>query len=334
MAIEHCKNIMISETQCKLEHGYYKYRDILSLTSVPLEIYVGDHLGGFDENLTNFLLDHLSTGATNNCIVWADQIFNANVRANYPNLKFKLNFPNWLWKSLADYNIHPNIQYKNFICSFNGSAHISRKLLVSILKKFGYFDPAYSSKNFCYSVEILSGHINNYVPTQESFYNKFFISDTSENFFQSTNSFGHVRFTHNQNIYNLESKLTESFLHIVSETMATSYQPFVTEKFLYSVVTRGLFLAYAQPGWHKHIEKYYGFKLYTKLFNYNFDSIQNPVERLVELMTMISKFSYLSPIDWRDLYLLEQDTIEYNYNHYFSGNYLKSLTNYQNTQIC
>jgi hypothetical protein len=91
------------------------------------------------------------------------------------------------------------------------------------------------------------------------------------------------------------------------------------------VVTRGLFLAYAQPGWHDQVEKHYGFKRYTKLFDYHFDSIQNPVERLVELMTMISKFSVLSKSDWHDLHLIEQDTIEYNHYHYSSGNYLKML---------
>jgi hypothetical protein len=111
--------------------------------------------------------------------------------------------------------------------------------------------------------------------------------------------------------------------------MATSYCPFVTEKFLYSIVTRGLFLAYAQPGWHDHVEKYYGFKRYTKLFDYRFDAIQNPVERLIELMSMISKFSMLSITDWTDLYLLEQETIEYNYNHFFSGDYLKLLKLYE-----
>jgi hypothetical protein len=114
-------------------------------------------------------------------------------------------------------------------------------------------------------------------------------------------------------------------LQIVSETIATSYVPFITEKFLYSIVTRGLFLSYAQPNWHAYIEKYYGFKLYTRLFNYQFDSIQNPVERLVELTTMVSKFNKLSPAEWHDLYLLEQDAIEYNYEHYFSQNYLKCL---------
>lgn len=46
-------------------------------------------------------------------------------------------------------------------------------------------------------------------------------------------------------------------------------------------------------------------------------------------MSMISKFSVLSTNDWGDLYLLEQDTIEYNYDHYFSGGYLEHLKKYE-----
>jgi hypothetical protein len=164
---------------------------------------------------------------------------------------------------------------------------------------------------------------------QENFYNKFFISDSSEDFFQKIYSFVRPQYDHAQNIYILQDKITQSFLNVVSETMATSHHPYVSEKFLYSVVTRGLFLSYAQPGWHEHLEKYYGFKLYTKLFDYRFDSIQNPVERLVELMCMISKFSVLSTNDWDDLYEMEKDTIEYNYEHYFSQDYLKCLAKYE-----
>ena len=37
------------------------------------------------------------------------------------------------------------------------------------------------------------------------------------------------------------------------------------------------------------------------------------------------QISSLSSADWHDLYQLESDTIEHNYDHYFSGTYLKSL---------
>lgn len=293
-----------------------------------------DHLGGFDISLNCTVLDLLNksvTSAVTPSTVETEYIFTDNIKTKYNNLNLKCNVDLWTHnnsiKKFSNYNVHPTIDYKNFICSFNGWPHVSRKLLVSILQKFGYFHKDYCSKNFKYDVETLDGHVKDYVDNV-NFYRKFFISADSEMFFQSVNSFGHVQYNHKQNIYNLESKLTESFLHIVSETMATSYYPFVTEKFLYSVVTRGLFLAYAQPGWHNHLEKYYGFKLYTKLFDYRFDTITNPVERLVELATMISKFSCLSLADWIDLYEIEQDTIEYNYNHYFSKQYLACLKTY------
>lgn len=287
-----------------------------------------DHLGGFSKDLNNLIISDLPTHQTD---VKTEYVISTEIKEKYPHINFSFDYDTKekILGGFIGYTIHPEINYKNFICSFNGSSHVSRKLLVSCLHKFGWDNKKYCSKNFSFSTDIIDGHIKDYVEDNNALYQKFFISKDSEDFFQSINSFGHMRFNHAQNIYNLETKLTESFLHIVSETMATSYYPFVTEKFLYSVVTRGLFLAYAQPGWHAHLEKYYGFKQYTKLFDYRFDSIENPVERLVELMSMISKFSILSSDDWRDLYLLEQDTIEYNYDHYFSRRYLDTLKLYE-----
>jgi hypothetical protein len=52
------------------------------------------------------------------------------------------------------------------------------------------------------------------------------------------------------------------------------------------------------------------------------------VERLIKLMEMISKFNLLTTDDWKDLYQIEQETIEYNYHHYFSQDYLKCLAKY------
>jgi hypothetical protein len=297
-----------------------------------VELY--DHIYGFDKNFDNAILGEIQKNLNNTghmINVLCGYILTNNIKNKYPNLSLDYCIDKKyqsMYSKFNDYNIHPAINYKNFICSFNGSSHVSRKLLVSILQKFGHFNPEYCSKNFSYPIDTLDGHLSDYINESLPFYRKFFISENSKEFFQTIYSFGHQRFEHSKNIYNLESKLTESFLHIVSETMATGYYPFVTEKFLYSIVTRGLFLAYAQPGWHDHVEKYYGFKKYTKLFDYRFDTIQNPIERLLELITMISKFDQLSPAEWHDLYLLELDTVEYNYDHYFSRDYLTCLTAY------
>ena len=308
---------------------YYPYD--VKLDQIPENFQLNDHLDGFDIEYENQFLRKLNNYAETHgkrfCIQY-HQILSKQLVDRYQNLKidFDISCQNRFNLShFLKYHRHPELNFKNFVCCFNGSPHVSRQLLVSILQKFGYFDPDYCSKNFSYSQTTLDRHILvNTGVDQHRLYRKFFITD-SEEFFQKIYSFGHERFDHATNIYTLENKITQSFIHLVSETIATSYQPFVTEKFLYSVVTRGLFLSYAQPGWHAHVEKYYGFKKYTKLFDYRFDTIQNPVERLVELISMISKFNTLSCHDWHDLYLLEQDTIEHNYNHYFSGDYLKFL---------
>lgn len=285
-----------------------------------------DHCGGFDHNLANPFLDsvaHLPATVTT-------EFLPDGLREKYPNLHllFDFQFKEKLLQTLIQYRRHPERSTRNFLCSFNGAEHISRKFLTAALHRFGWYDKAYVSKNFIYTTENLDGHVKDYCTLeQQRFLRKFLIDDKSEIFFETINSFGHVRFDHGNNIYNLEHKLTESFLHVVSESIATSYYPQHTEKFLYSVVTRGLFVAYAPPIWHNQLEKYYGFHKYSKIFDYRFDEIQNPVERLVELMSMIAKFSLLSSDDLRDLYELENDTIEYNYDHYFSGRYLKTLQN-------
>jgi hypothetical protein len=114
----------------------------------------------------------------------------------------------------------------------------------------------------------------------------------------------------------------------VSESWSHSYQPHITEKFMYSILTRGLFLSYAQPTWHQTIQNVFGYRLYTKIFDYSFDSIENPVERLVALLSMIEKFKMLSTDEWRDLYQMESEAIEFNHQHFMSGDCYKQLSDY------
>ena len=197
-----------------------------------------------------------------------------------------------------------------------------------MIHRFGWYDPYYVTKNFQFTVEELDGHISDYAdPEQHRFYRPFFIGENSAEFFDTYNTVRYEKIGHLHNLLALEYRLTTSFVHLISETLATSYWPFVTEKVLYSIVTRGLFLANAQPGWHQHLEHHFGFRNYTKIFDYSFDSIENPLARMLALMCMLSKFANLSESDRRDLYEMEIDTIEFNYNHYFSKDYVKVLHN-------
>lgn len=291
-----------------------------------------DHLGGFDENKSNKVLSLLDQSHQCDKVYW-HQFLEPEMKSMYANLMIhfdadlqdELNF-----NFFSKYRLHPEQKFQSFLCSFNGSDHVGRNLLLAALQRWRYFDPKICSKNLRFTVDKLDGHLGDYFDhDRHRFYRPFFIGHNSERFFDEIYSFDRKQSDHAQNIYNLEHQITASFLHVVSETMATSYYPFVTEKFLYSVVTRGLFLAYAQPSWHDHVERYYGFRKYDKIFDYRFDTIQNPVERLVELMSMISKFSVLSSGDWRDLYEMESETVEYNYDHYFSKRYLDNLKKYE-----
>lgn len=287
-----------------------------------------DHLGGFDLNYQNRTLDRICKEYGDNVTVEVQYSFDNRIKQQYPNLKFRWCEDAELMLAFQGLVEHQPLDFKNFVCSFAGGAHATRKLLVAHLYQRGWFNSEYATKNFTYSVDELDGHIRDYVPDREQFYNKFFIKDSSQDFASqicTLSGYGNFheqfRIDHAESLKVLQPVITSSFVHIVSETLASNNYPMITEKFLYSIVTRGLFVAYAPPTWHDHLSTWYGFKPYNKIFDYRFDQIVNPVERLLMLTDMLSKFEKLSTHDWHDLYEIEKDTIEFNYDRYFSKEY-------------
>lgn len=308
----------------------YPYKEIDTPETLPRQICIGDHLTGFDQDFNNAVLQKLNDYARLRSFQFelnhADPYLQL-LQHKFPNLKFVFN-PELLqaycyWPKLFDYTVHPDLDFENFVCSFNGSPHIDRQLLVAILHRFDMANEKYVSKNFTFDSNMIDGHLQKLAGNQHRFYRKLFIGPDSDQYFKTPVSFEYQPYDHLHNVKCLENQLTQSFLHIVGETQALSYCPRVTEKFLYSIVTRGLFLVYGQPYWHSLWATTTGFKPYTKIFDYRFDKILNPVERLVEMITMVLKFKVLSKNDLHDLYLMEQDTIEFNYDHFFSKAYLK-----------
>lgn len=315
---------------------YNDYHRLLELCAPVDLVDFEDHMGGFDSDLHNDCfqaLDDLAQQQGQPITLRCSYNANQDLRHRYPHLKIQfrplqeVNEQNVFGlHHFWNYTQHPELTFDHFVCSFNGSPHVSRKLLVAILHRFGWWDPMVCSKNFDFDVETIDGHLSDCLdPDQHRLLRRFFIGPHSDRFFKTIHSFDYASNRHAQNIHTLEHHLTSSWLHIVSETMSTSYYPFFTEKFLYSVVTRGLFLAYAQPGWHQDLHKFYGFRSYTKIFDYDFDTIRDPVQRLLSMMCMLSKFAVLSQDDRKDLYQMEIETIEYNYDHYFSRDYLRVL---------
>jgi hypothetical protein len=120
----------------------YSVNDI-DFATLPDSFIIGDHCGGFTKDLTNPIFDALDAYAKSKnkfFTLYVDQQYCDTIINHYPHLNFKFSVDLFNrfshWPNVATYNLTSDINYKNLVCSFNGSDHISRQLLVSILHKF------------------------------------------------------------------------------------------------------------------------------------------------------------------------------------------------------
>lgn len=301
------------------------------------ELWISDWLQGFDANLESTALTAAVNFAKDNSIgrIYTAFVFDERIRRRYPDIEFRYDqrlYNGHGWENMRTINTHPTLDFENFLCSFNGSGEVGRQLLVAVLAKNGWFDPACCTKNFECSNDRIDGHIQR-LSTNPDLHRKFFCDSAMEDFFASKVSIDYNKSDHVANFYSLASIISKSFVNLVAEVDSAGYYPIHSEKFLHSVVSRGLFLSFAPPHWHKHFELMFGFQNYDKIFTYEFDDIENPIDRLLKIISMLGPYSKLKKQDWHDLYLLNHDVIEHNYDHYFSGNHLISIEQYESNFI-
>jgi hypothetical protein len=310
--------------------------DFESLVCNEDSIILLDHLSGFDKNLDNKILstiDNLAKKYNKVITIFYEQLLPDSVKNKYQNINIKFDLKKHVELNLCFYeNYSPSqnfIEIDKFLCCFVGRVHVGRQFLSAILNKTSLWDNETCTKNFKFTWDHLDGNLNCYFDntSYEKFATKFFIDRTS-NFDEKIINRKFVSGDFIENLKILENSVKRSFVHVVAETMPESYLPFVTEKFLQSVVCKGLFVSYAQPNWHSTILSVHGFKLYDTVFDYSFDQERNPVTRLIKLIEMLSKFQNLKLHDWTDLIELERENIEYNYDHYYSRSYLKNLAKF------
>jgi hypothetical protein len=263
--------------------------------------------------------------------IFTAHVFTESIRKQYPDINFFYK-ENYLtgngWKNLKKVKTHPPVQIQNFLCSFNGSHEVSRQLFTSILQKMKLVNLKYFSKNFTTYIDQIDGNISVLSNNPKLHRTLILLNHDETDFYEREYSFNYTQ-DHVNNTLQLQPLIAKSFLNLVCESYSIGPLVSVTEKCLHSIVCRGLFLCYAQQNWHRVFEECYGFRSYNNIFNYNFDTVENPVERLVELVSMIQKFSNLSLNEWNTLYELEKDAIEYNYDHFFSNRYKKHITQYE-----
>jgi hypothetical protein len=293
--------------------------------TIPLKdgsLVVYDHLGGFDSNFQNKFLASLPSGT-----VYTEYCLPQHVKAIYPNLTIK--FDSKLATKLNHFNNFVDCEYPpgkvfdNFLCCFNRSNHNSRQWLCWHLYTLDWFNAEYCSKNFVIPTAPPPGLTYKTHSTHD-------FSNT-ELFCNAIVNFGKVDapINHQYNRSILDEKIQKSFLNLVSETVGESMVPFPTEKLLYPISNKTLWVAYAQPGYHAAIQRLFRFKIHN-CFDYSFDSITDPIKRLVALTDMLSKFT--NSDTWKDIYAQEQAVLDFNFEHCRSGNFIKHFDQFDETQ--
>jgi len=278
------------------------------------EITYYDHLGGFDALGNNEVLRAVSPGST----VRTEYLLTTEIKQLYPKIDIKfdaeLMIKNNLFAQATSWSNTINKEYKNFLCCFNYGYHCGRELLISKLFKLKWFDVDCCTKGFSIQAPGVD------IPIEEKIFN------------QQINIIPKlIEYNLIEDLTALSPMIQKSFVHLVSETLPDSYVPFPTEKILFPILNQTLWVAYAAPGYHNWVNQYFGFQPYS-VFDYSFDLIQDPIERLNALTEMLEPFSKMSAVQWQKIYQQQADTIKFNFDHAISGAFMKHLRQFDQTK--
>jgi len=300
-------------------------------------VYHSDSIGFIDIDGSNEYMQQLQDLARP-VTLYSYYVFNDTVCQRYPNIDFRVDLlsPERAMKYNEDlldtHNIPTDKSWETFAMTLVGGNRESRQFLTAAMWKWGWFDPATSTKNFRYTARGLDGNIMRLtqdLPEHDRVLRKFIMTDddaAAEQFYQTIYSDEYNNPSdHSALIKSAALRINKAFLQLVAEVDTLSYHPVVTEKTMYPIVTKSLWASYAAWQFHHHLESVWGFRLFRKIFDYSFDLEPHPIKRLTKLFSMVSGFSKLTPHEWHDLYLLEQDTIEHNHDWYFSRDWLRQL---------
>tara|TARA_R110000868_G_scaffold108645_1_gene296347 strand:+ start:604 stop:1605 length:1002 start_codon:yes stop_codon:yes gene_type:complete len=302
-------------------------------------VWLIDHLFGFDSDFENYLLrsfDKLDQPIK----IYTEYILDESVKRKYPNLDIKFNAKAMIqgnnllaverYAKLAAQN-SPSSAKVNFLSSFNKTAHPGRIWLVLWLYDLGWFNDEYCSKYFEIVYTPREDLVWSPIPDEVLYlyskyigndYNLFLKSHARNQFLKKIIKFGNQHHTTASDDVKILAKLNQkSFVNLVAETAPTNSIPFPTEKSLYPIVHKTLWVAYASLGHHKFMFEKFGFRPY-QCFDYAFDQEPDPVERLGKLTLMLTKFSKMTPDQWQDIYNQEKETIQFNFEHVASGSFL------------
>jgi hypothetical protein len=108
-----------------------------------------------------------------------------------------------------------------------------------------------------------------------------------------------------------------SAIEVVLETLFDDSRWHLTEKILRPIACGQPWILAATAGSLKYLQEY-GFKTFSPYINENYDSIQDPLDRLQAIVDELKRISLL-PLDQKNNLLLQlQDIADYNKKKFFS----------------
>jgi len=117
--------------------------------------------------------------------------------------------------------------------------------------------------------------------------------------------------------------MTESFLHVVTETCFWEDKTHLTEKIFKPIVAKQPFVLI---GCANNLDyfKSYGFKTFDKFWDESYDSIADPIARLQAVVKIINSICNMNYKELHNLLLEMSDIIEHNYNWFYSQAFIDS----------
>ena len=118
----------------------------------------------------------------------------------------------------------------------------------------------------------------------------------------------------------------DSLLYLVTETVATGRRLHLTEKTFKPICLRMPFIIVGTHGSLRYLRSY-GFKTFGDYWDESYDNETDDVKRIEMISQLLCKLDSMSVTHKQKLFNDMNDILNYNYNHFYYGNFEKILWN-------
>ena len=119
---------------------------------------------------------------------------------------------------------------------------------------------------------------------------------------------------------------SECLLYLVTETVATGRRLHLTEKTFKPICLQMPFIIVGTQGSLKYLRSY-GFKTFGEFWDESYDNEVDDIRRIEMIAELLVNLDEMSVAQKQEMFDSMFDTITYNYNHFYNGNFEQVLWN-------